>query len=155
MSYINTIYWNNSLLVSFSVALDKTPSNWQILKHVFHNFGYIPRYSNCKLQILLFRPSRGFRFIFRARDIIPRWDVWVPPSPPPSPPLAPGADLQAPTCIKAPTLHNYMVSFFLCQPLFLNCEKKTFFRWTCLHENWITIIPSWMKQTPRFVQRNR
>ena len=25
-----------SLLVSFSVALDKTPSHWQILEHVFH-----------------------------------------------------------------------------------------------------------------------
>ena len=59
---------------------------------------------------------------------------------PPSP-LAPGADLQAPTCIKAPALHNYMVSFFLCQPLFLNCEKNLFqfFRWTCLNKNWITI----------------
>ena len=47
-----------------------------------------------------------------------------PPSPPPPISLAPGADLQAPTCIKAPALHNYMVSLFLCQPLFLR-RKET------------------------------
>ena len=34
--WLSRKFAHNSLLALFSVALDKTPSHWQILKHVFH-----------------------------------------------------------------------------------------------------------------------